>query len=221
MIFFLASLSKQSFGTLENVYKKFEDAELKGQVVPRCKKGTVAKQLDLKGNQFKCLRGIDNTNVHRLLSEVNDGIISLKQMCSECVSIKNLVKVQAAFVRGTNCVDWDDVCEKYPQFTTAEKLEPYKKLDFSGRTLPSVFLHFCQRALASVNPVAVKTDVHRTDDSFCVVQQNVYAIFWKVDMKVVTPDMFMCMLKCNAKDIVFPGFSLGYLDLTDGRKVRT
>lgn len=126
MVFFLASLPNDSFSLLEEIYVKFGEGELKSQTIPRSKKGTAAKRLDLKGSQLKCLRGMEVTEVHRLLSEVNDQEISFKEMSSECVAIKNMQKVQVAFVQGTNCADWEEAVKKYPKHTTAEQLEPYR-----------------------------------------------------------------------------------------------
>lgn len=131
MIFYLSSLPNQSFDVLKQVYY----AELKSQSVPRSKKGTIGKHLDLKGSQFKCLRGLEVPEVHRLLIELNSKI-SLKEMGNECATIKQMQKVQVAFIRGTNCKNWDEPCERFPLFTTAEQLEPFKKLNFSGKTLP-------------------------------------------------------------------------------------
>ena len=37
--------------------------------------------------------------------------------------------------------------EKYPLYATPEKLEPFKRLDFSGPKYPEKFLKFCQQAI--------------------------------------------------------------------------
>lgn len=71
MIYFLASLPNESFDLLRDIFVKFVNAELKSQTVPRSKKGTTAKQLDLKGSQFKCLRGVELSDVQRLLTELS------------------------------------------------------------------------------------------------------------------------------------------------------
>lgn len=220
MIFFLSALPLESFCLLQQIYEKFLNAELKSQVVPRSKKGTTTKQLDLKGSQFKCLRGIDASEICRLLQEVNDNDISLKEMSSECVAIKHLQKIQAAFVLGTNCTNWDEACEKYPKYATAEQLEPYKKLDFSGKILPPMFLKFCQRALAESHDISLCNNEEQTNDSFFVHHDGHLAIFWKMSIKSVTPDKFMEMLKSvSSNSLSFPGFSLAFFDLTDGQEV--
>ena len=222
MVFYLASLPMETFRLLEQIYKKFNNADLKSQIVPRSKKGTVTKKLDLKGSQFKCLRGVEMSEVRRLLLEVSDSVISLKEMSSECIAIKHLHKVQAAFVQGTNCTDWNEAREKFPKYTTAEQLEPYKKLDYSGKTLPGMFLKFCQRVLAENQEKTSHTpcaDELQTDDSFFVNHLGYWAIFWKMNIKLVTPDKFMSMLKSASDSLSFPGFSLGIFDMTNGKMV--
>ena len=144
MVFFLASLSCEAYDYLTTVYQMFSDGVLKGQHVPRSKEGTLAKPPDLKGSKFKCLRGISEDDVCRLLLELSEGKITLAEMSSECTSLKELQRVQSAFLKGTNCSSWDEALAEYPTFTTAEQLEPFKKLNFTGK-LPEQFLKFCQR----------------------------------------------------------------------------
>ena len=81
--------------------------------------------------------------------ELKDRQISLREMSSECGSIKQLHKIQKAFVKGTNSSSWEDAQQKWPSHCTASQLEPFKKLNFSGSVLPESFLRFCQRAVSS------------------------------------------------------------------------
>ena len=105
----------------------FAKGTLKSQHVPRSKKGTLVKPPDLKGSKFKCLRGISDDDVLRLLQELSE-----EKMISECTSLKQLQKVQLAFLKGTNCSSWEEAVVKYQKFTTAEQLEPFKKLKFQA-----------------------------------------------------------------------------------------
>ena len=71
MVFYLlASTPMETFRLLEQIHKKFNNADLKSRIVPRSEKGTVTKKLDLKGSQFKCLKGVEMSEVRRLLLEV-------------------------------------------------------------------------------------------------------------------------------------------------------
>ena len=79
------------------------DGILKGQQISRSKKGTMTKPPDLKGSNFKGLRGIDSDSVLRLLQDLENRKITLKELSTQCTSIKMLLKVQTAFVKGTNC----------------------------------------------------------------------------------------------------------------------
>ena len=100
----------------------FAKGTLKSQHVPRSKKGTLVKPPDLKGSKFKCLRGISDDDVLRLLQELSEEKNSLVEMISECTSFKQLQKVQLAFLKGTNCSSWEEAVIKYQKFTTAEQL---------------------------------------------------------------------------------------------------
>ncbi len=44
---------------------------------------------------------------------------------SECTAIKQLQKVQSAFIKGTNTLSWSDARQRYPFFATTEQLEPF------------------------------------------------------------------------------------------------
>lgn len=146
MIFFLAFLPCEAYSYLSTIYQMFCDGKLKRQHVPWSKKGTLVKSPDLKSCKFKCLRGISDKDVCRLLLELSEGKITLTEMISECTSIKQLQKVQSAFLKGTNCNSWDEAVTTYPIFTTSQQLEPFKKFNFSGK-LPEQFLKFCQRVI--------------------------------------------------------------------------
>ena len=143
MVFYLASLPCNAYQTLSEIYDLHADGKLKGRV-PRSKKGITAKSPDLKGSNFKVLRGVNSEDVLRLLIEVKNLKISLGELASECTTLKLLTKVQAGLVKGTNCSSWKEVVQKYPNYCTAEQLEPFTKLNFSKKTLPDQFLRFCQ-----------------------------------------------------------------------------
>lgn len=71
----------------------------------------------------------------------------LNYINSECNSIKQLQKVQNAFVKGTNCTTWDECKGKYPAYATAEQLEPFKTLANE----------YCRRKNMQVNHPALAT----------------------------------------------------------------
>jgi hypothetical protein len=216
MIFYLSSLPNGTFEVLKQVYSMFMEAELKSQSVPRSKKGTTGKLLDLKGSQFKCLRGIEVPEVHRLLIELKNSKISLKEMSYECATMKQVQKVQVAFIRGTNCKNWDDACERFPLFATAEQLEPFKKLNFSGKTLPPTFMKFCQRATTTAACVdaPMVCESQEADNTFCVNHKDCTALFWREKIKEVTPDKFTSIWKkVLPTEHSFPGFSLSIFDI--------
>lgn len=222
MIFYLASLPDNSFNALKEIFSLFSKGKLKEQTVSHSKKGTASKPPDLKASNFKCLRGIELSVVNRLLMELKGKQISLREMSSECGSIKQLHKVQKAFVKGTNSSSWEDAQQKWPNYCTANQLEPFKKLNFSGSVLPESFLHFCQRAVSSgvkdnENDCSEGLTTKDADDSFLIATKICKAIFWKHNIKAVNSDKLSALLH-NLGVTNFPGFSLAIFDFPDGKE---
>ena len=107
----------------------FSYGKLKDQKVSGSKKGINAV-LHLKASSFKSFHGLDAPTVYQLLSDLSLKKYSLKEISIHCRDIKAVQKVQASFLKVTNCDSWEEAMTKYPYFTTPEKLEPFKKLDF-------------------------------------------------------------------------------------------
>lgn len=164
---------------------------LKGQKVPRAKKGVQSKPLDLKGSNFRCLRGVSELTVHKLLLEVSEEKLSLQEIAVQCADAKVLSKIQLGFIKATNCASWEDALQKFPMFTTAEKLEPFKCLDFSSSTLPEQFMMFCRSAL-NYSPEedndAVAVNLKEDDNLFVIEHQSSIGLFWKTDVFTVNSD---------------------------------
>ena len=55
---------------------------------------------------------------------------------------------------------------------------------------------------------------------FFILHEGYLAIFWKMNIKLVTSDKFMeTLMSVTSNSLSFPGFSLAIFDLTDGQKV--
>ena len=67
-----------------------------------------------------------------------------------------------------------------------------------------------------------KSDPTRQDNIFTIHHEDCVAIFWKEEIKQVTPDKFMLMLKMMKpnESHTFPGFSLSIFDITLETDVR-
>ncbi len=205
--FFLASLLCEAYKTLTTIYEKDSEGGLKGQHIPRSKKGTLAKPPDLKGIKFKCLRGIAEDVVRRLLDEVAEERISLIEMNSECTSIKQIQKVQSAFIKGTNSSSWEEAKQKYPKFVSPEQLEPFKKLNFSSK-LPEQFLRFCQRVMQTC-----EVESRDTDTLFCTTVNSSLGMFWKEDSLSINPSKLQSLFQSTG--IRYPGFTLAVFDIPE------
>ena len=208
MIFYMASLPNDCFGVLRDIYSMYQRGQLKGQHLPRTKKGPSPKSPDLKGSQFKCLRGIEFSTVYRLLMEIKKKQISMKELCCESNSMKQLQRVQMGFVKKTNCSGWAEAQQRFPSFATAQQLEPFKNLSFAGNTLPESLLRFCQQALECEKRSPVQCDA---DNVFSISHGMVHALFWKQDVHRVNPDNLEEVF--SSAGLKFPGFTLCVFDL--------
>lgn len=197
LIFFLATLPCNSFKVARSIFQMYSNGKVKGQKVPKSKKNVQAKPLDLKGSNFRCLRGVAEDAVHSLLVDVKNRKLSLQELSSQCQSMKQLSRIQAGFMKATNCSSWDEAEEKYPKFVSPEQLEPFKKLSFTGSTLPEPFMKFCQTAMKSTSALptatAVREDAH--DDVFVIPHGSELGIFWKMDVFAVNGDHLDKVLK--------------------------
>ena len=186
MVFYFASLPSACFSVVKSIFCQYANADIKGQKVPRSKKGVSSKPPDLKGSTLKCLRGIEVSMVEKLLQSVVAGDISLHELASQCVSVKQLGKVQSAFMKGTNCTSWSVAEEKYPEFVLPEKLEVFKKLNFNKPTIPAEFMKYCQQALKkSKQPITGTETTTFTDDKIFAIDHSktgARGVFWNTDI---------------------------------------
>ena len=81
--------------------------------------------MDLKGNNFKPLRGLEMEVVEEVLTEVAEKKMSLKEMAQYCIKVKTLKRVQKALVEATGLDSWADATDKIPDFTTTEVLDEF------------------------------------------------------------------------------------------------
>ena len=123
MIFYLAALPPDSFDMLKQIYYMHTKANWKVR--------TYHIQEREQQQNHLILRHITSGHwvlvMGRLVCELNDWKISLRELSSECKLIKQLHKVQVAFVKGTNSTSWEAAQKQFPQYTTASQLEPFTK----------------------------------------------------------------------------------------------
>lgn len=190
LIFYLATLPSSTFGVAATIFQLYSKGKLKGQKVPRSKKNVQSSPLDLRGSNFRCLRGVPENAVHELLTEVKERKLTLQELSSECQSVKQLAKIQVGFMKATNCNSWEEAQEQFPEFTTSEKLEPFKRLSFTGSTLPEQFMTFCRAAMnyhkGAKDPNS--TDMKEADNLFVIQHQSHLGVFWKIDVFAVNGD---------------------------------
>lgn len=97
----------------------------------------------------------------------------------QCQDIKQLGRIQSSFVKATNCQTWDDVCEKYPLFTSSDNLEPFKKLNFNQPTIPDDFMKYCQFAMKKEGADESTRSYDADDAVFVLKRGSAVGVFWK------------------------------------------
>ena len=100
----------------------FAEGSIKGQNCPR---GSMGKKLDLKGCNFKPMRGLDMSTITSLLEQLTKEELSIPEMAKECRKMKTLRDLQKAFVQETGVKIWEEAEEKFPDFANAEALDQF------------------------------------------------------------------------------------------------
>ena len=90
---------------LEKVFIMYGNWELKGQVARR---GSLEKTLDLKGSNFKPLRGIEFPIIKQLLEDIVSKKLSFQELARECARIKQLHIVQLALQQQMGSNSWSE-----------------------------------------------------------------------------------------------------------------
>ena len=205
MIFFLASLPMRSFEKVKTIYQLHSEGKLNTTVRSKSQRG-ITSIPDLKGSSFKPFRALDEETVYQILSDVAEKKYTFLAAVTKCKDIKALKKIQTSFVSLTRCHDWDEAVEKYPDYTTVQMLEPFKKLQFNKQA-PAKFVKYCQQALTSTT-TADKMKDHGS--YYTIVHQHCIGVMWRQSLFDVAPNMV------KVEDIsACKGFNLSILDLSD------
>ena len=85
----------------------------------------MGQKLDLKGCNFKPLRGLDLATVTDLLEQLAKGEMSVADMAKVCKKVKSLRELQKAFVDETGVNTWEEAVQKFPEFANAEALDQF------------------------------------------------------------------------------------------------
>ena len=106
-------------------------------------------------SNFKGLRGMTSDVVSRLLSDVVNKTIELKNLNSECKKIKDLKNLKSEFVKQVGLGSWKEAKENYPYYVTDKKLQEFS---FDKKNKPSAdFLAYCRKAIASKQSAIIDT----------------------------------------------------------------
>ena len=125
----------------------------------------------------------------------------------QCQTVKQLCKIQAAFMKATHCETWDDPCKKYPNFTTTVKLESFKKLNFSVPTIPEEFMKFCQVAQNYMSDYEDITKIHHDDNNIFLLQhKGAIGLFYQINVLNISTDTLNEIFEKVYVTIIFMAF---------------
>lgn len=85
----------------------------------------MGKKLDLKGCNFKPMRGLDMSTITSLLERLIEEEMSIAEMAKECRKMKTLRDLQTAFIEEIGVKTWKEAEEKFPDFANAEALDQF------------------------------------------------------------------------------------------------
>jgi len=220
MIYFLSSLPSKTFEVVQDIFTNVssESTATTKKGKGKAKKGTTPKMI--LGSTFKAFRGMDMETVHKLLYDVVNPATNttLKGAVKKCQDIKALQKVQTAFIQTTKCGNWDAAVQLYPMFTTAEKLEPFKNLNFSdSNKVPKKFFSFCQHVMSANSDEFCDGQIEQ-DGHFQILHNTEFGVMWKTSMDKVDPHTVKNALTL-ANVTRFSGFNLCIFDLEGNAQV--
>ena len=82
----------------------------------------MGKKLDLKGSNFKLMRGLDISTVTSLLKQLTKEELSIPEMAKECKKVKSLRDLQKAFIDEPGVKTWKKAEEKFPHLLVLKSL---------------------------------------------------------------------------------------------------
>ena len=139
----------------------YAEGNVKGQSCPR---GSLGKKLDLKGCNFKPMRGLDAITIKSLLDRLTKQELSISEMTKECRKMKRLRDLQKAFIEETGQKTWQEAERKFPDYANAEALDQFIEENPKKAITSNRFKAFCRGALHSLEANAVV--VSPVDGSF-------------------------------------------------------
>ena len=83
----------------------------------------MGKKFDLKGCNFKPMRGLDMLTVKDILQRITEEKLTLTEMARECKKRKTLRDLQKAFIAETGMKMWEEAEERFPYYANAEALD--------------------------------------------------------------------------------------------------
>ena len=144
-IFTQAAFGKNVWRVAMAIMNKFETGQLKNQKLSR--KHLVSTP-EFKQHLLQPLHHLDKELQESVLQKVLDDELSLEEMKISAMEFRNLGVVKNAFLRLTSSESWAEAEDKFPAFTTTERLSNYSALDFK-KGVPDIFRIYCQAAIDS------------------------------------------------------------------------
>ena len=149
------------------------------------------------------------------MADISSKKLTFREAVSKCSDIKAIQKVRNCFMKVTGCKTWEQAEEKYPCYTSSEKLEPFKSLNCSGVETPAQLLHFCKRAMEFPCPVQDSGVVVDHENVFLIQNSNSSGLLWKYKIMRCYPwclEELFCASRKERIPRIFPIFFGFYWD---------
>ena len=164
----------------------YENGALKDQ---KLNKKHLTSTPEFKQHMLQPLHHLDPDFQAAVLQRVVDEELSLKELKEEATNFRALEAVRRAFIRCTNTQSWDDAVNKFPAFTSEDRLVQFMQLDFR-HSIPEVFQTFCQHAICSQMPTAAGGAVHTVDGVRVALAEVLFhRVHPKRSKKLILPTM--------------------------------
>ena len=162
----------------------YEDGALKDQ---KLHKKHLTSIPEFKQHLLQPLHNLNMEFQLRVLQDVIDENISLKELKMEAVKFRVLEAIRRAFVRCTSSQSWDEASSKYMAYTTEDRLTQFIKLDFR-HDIPDAFKAYCQSAISSELTTSgdvkvvdgVRVAIVKGKEPYCLFQH-------KISLRLILP----------------------------------
>ena len=195
-IFAQASLNKNVWELVQEVFSMFENGNLKGQKLST-KRGEKIQAPEFKQQYLQPIQCLPKEFQLDVLTKVVNKEVGLKDMKSLASDYRKLEVIRKCFCRLTNTASIEIAKEKFPNHASDESFYKFIHLDF--KDTPSVFAAHCKSAIACRNaPNQMLQSVRNNDQTLHKLQSYCFS-----QLPRVTDSCIMIVMWTSLKEALF------------------